>query len=299
MRSAGLWLAVLALGGGCRHEDPPFLFESRVELAPLTAKLRDAGGDPARILRPARLEDLAPLATGKRYKFVVSATGRLAIAPLAADAPSNPYVHPVLAGGEAVRTAGGIRVDRKGDALARVTLDQDSKAYCPSADSLHEASRALVALGVPADSVRVENREPECSDETGGNRPRYGPLMADVGRRFERLGRAARAGRYELAAFEVDEIGEVFEGDLPRAELPRESMGVNLAGVADAFVKTNLPELDRAVKAHDAAAMARAYALAADTCNGCHKTSGHSFVEIPRQMGDEVPRLTPVTPPAH
>ena len=32
--------------------------------------------------------------------------------------------------------------------------------------------------------------------------------MADVARRFELFGRAATAGRYELAAYQLDEIGE-------------------------------------------------------------------------------------------
>ena len=197
-----------------------------------------------------------------------------------------------------MRTAGGLRLDRQGESLVRVTVDQDSQAYCPTAASLREALVALDAIGVPAGDLRVENRPPDCSGGENANRPRYGPLMADVGRRFERLGRAARAGRYDLAAFEVDEIGEVFEDDLPKAELPRESMGVNLSGVVDAFVKTNLPELDRAVRAHDMTAVARAYANAAATCNGCHRASGHSFVEIPTSPGEEVPRLSPVKPAA-
>jgi len=57
---------------------------------------------------------------------VVRRGGTLAVAPL--DAPGNEYVHPVLGRGEAVLTAGNIRVDREGGKLARVTVDQDSKA---------------------------------------------------------------------------------------------------------------------------------------------------------------------------
>ena len=118
--------------------------------------------------------------------------------------------------------------------------------------------------------------------------------MAEVGTRFERLGRAAQAGRFELAEFERGEIEEIFEEDLPTAEPPRESAGVNLTGVAQAFAKTNLPDLKQAIQSRDPSAVRRAYALASETCNGCHRASGHAFVEIPGQPGQSVPRLDPL-----
>ena len=50
---------------------------------------------------------------------------------------------------------------------------------------------------------------------------RYGELMSEVGHRFETMGRAVKAHRYELAAFELDELQEIFEEDLPHAERPK------------------------------------------------------------------------------
>jgi len=117
--------------------------------------------------------------------------------------------------------------------------------------------------------------------------------MFEVGRRFERLGRAMEAHRFDLAAFDVGELGEVFAEDLPRAEPPRESAGVNLAGVVQAFAETNLPELRKAVEARDLAGFRAAYARAAETCNGCHRTSGHVFIEVPAVPGASVPKLDP------
>jgi hypothetical protein len=87
--------------------------------------------------------------------------------------------------------------------------------------------------------------------------------MAQVGSRFERMGRAARAERFELAKFERGELEEVFEEALPRAEAPRESAGVDLAGAAQAFTTTDLPELKAAIAAKSPAAIERAYASAA------------------------------------
>src|SRR5689334_4276667 len=80
----------------------------RVAYAPLVAKLKASGGAPDRVIRVKQVADLDRLESGRRYKFVVDANGQLAIAPLPADAPSNEYVHPILAAGGPVWTAGGI-----------------------------------------------------------------------------------------------------------------------------------------------------------------------------------------------
>jgi hypothetical protein len=291
-----LAVAALSLLAACSAERPPQpLFESRVAVDPLLARLKASGGDVGQILAPRAAADLDRLEPGKRYKFVVRRDERLAIAPLPADAAANEYVHPVLGLGAPVLTAGNIRVAREGRALATVTVDQDSKAYCPTGDSLSAALSELVRLGVPRDRLRVENRPPACvgAESAASEGPRYGALMAEVGTRFERLGRAAVARRYELAEFERGEMEEVFEEDLPRAEPPRESRGVNLTGVAQAFRETNLKELKSALDARDPAAFKAAYSRAAETCNGCHRASGHAFVEIPGVPGQPVPRLDP------
>ena len=165
MRPAIPALVALAVVPACSASRPvPALFDSRVPLEPLLAKLKASNGDQSRILRPHGVSDLAALESGKRYKFIVDRDGRLAIAPLPADAASNEYVHPVLGGGEPVRTAGGLRVERDGTVIRKVVVDQDSKSYCPTGDSLAGALTALSNLGVPADRLRVENRPPVCAD---------------------------------------------------------------------------------------------------------------------------------------
>ncbi|MEO7332118.1 MAG: hypothetical protein ABI193_26315 [Minicystis sp.] len=126
--------------------------------------------------------------------------------------------------------------------------------------------------------------------------PHYGTVMVELGHRFEVLGKAMNADRFELAEFEVGEMEEIFEDDLPHATPPREIKGVNLAGLADAFAKTNLPELQKATKGKDKAAFAAAFNRASETCNGCHKATGHSFIEIPNVPGVAVPKLDPLPP---
>jgi len=141
----------------------PAEFASRVAYEPLVAKLKASGGSLERVVHVKQAADLQRLESGRRYKFVVDARGQLAIAPLPADAPSNEYVHPILGGGAAVRTAGGIRVDRASGKIERVVIDQDSKSYCPTLDSLAEATRALTALGIPASAIKQESHPPQCA----------------------------------------------------------------------------------------------------------------------------------------
>ncbi len=142
----------------------PTLFSSRVAYRPLVDKLAKSGGSPDKIVHVARAADLGPLAAGRRYKFALDEAGRLTVAPLPADAPHNEYVHPILAGGKPVRTAGGITVERDArGAVTAVVLDEDSASYCPSFASLDAAAEALVAAGVPAAAVRKVDQKPTCA----------------------------------------------------------------------------------------------------------------------------------------
>lgn len=127
-------------------------------------------------------------------------------------------------------------------------------------------------------------------------KPRYGASMTEVGQRFELAGRAAAANRFELAAFEIGEISELFE-ELPRAEPPKEGPTEVLGPLADAFLKTHAPELRKAATAKDAAAFAGAFKNAAAACNECHRASGHGFVEIPAELGKAVPAMDPLPAP--
>jgi mono/diheme cytochrome c family protein len=117
--------------------------------------------------------------------------------------------------------------------------------------------------------------------------------MAEIGRRFELAGRAANAKRFELAAFEIGELEEAFDEDLPLAEYPKEGPTEALPTLAENFRKTNLPALKKALDAKDAAAFGVAFEQAATACNGCHTASQHAFLEIPTKPGGEVPKITP------
>ena len=124
----------------------------------------------------------------------------------------------------------------------------------------------------------------------------YGTAMADVARRFELLGRAATAGRFELAEYELGEIAEVFEETLPHAAPPREGHPEVLPKMASGFLETTVPDLGRALTARDRGQATAAFERTAMACNDCHQASGHGFIEVPVVAGRSIPDTDAVAP---
>jgi hypothetical protein len=113
--------------------------------------------------------------------------------------------------------------------------------------------------------------------------------MMEIGLRFERTGRAAIVGRWELAAYDVDELEEVFRGDLIPSSWT-EHAGV--ARLAHDFVTATLPALHSAVQRRDRQALEDAFTATARACNACHVAAGMSFIEISETIGQRAPVLT-------
>jgi cytochrome c553 len=126
--------------------------------------------------------------------------------------------------------------------------------------------------------------------------PGLGVVMVQVGHRFELAGRAAVANRFELAAFEAGELGELFENDVPRASLPKEGPTAQIPAMAKAFLESIPPELSKAATSKDPAAFAAAFEHAAATCNACHQSAEKGFIQVPSVPGRSVPVLDPLPP---
>jgi mono/diheme cytochrome c family protein len=124
-----------------------------------------------------------------------------------------------------------------------------------------------------------------------------GTVMVQVAQRFEVAGRAAKANRFALADFEAGEIGELFEIDVPGAELPKEGPTAHIPAMAKAFLEGNVPELKKAAAAGDRAAFAAAFQRAASVCNGCHQAAAKGFIVVPSEPGEAVPDLDPLPAP--
>lgn len=297
MTSSARMLAFVFAALSCRSsaasevdDDPRYL--CRVDVAPLRAALRAAGGDPARILRPTTAAGLLALTSGHRHKFVLNGHGMFVLAPLPADAAHNEYVHPILGDGAPVRGAGGMTVVHVDGRVTRVVLDAESFSYCTATESLRPSVRALQAMGIPAEAIVVEARPLACAG-AGAAPKRYGAVMVGVGRRFETLGRALAAGGWELADYEMEELAEDVD-ELPGAA-PPPSVRVDLVPTARAFPATYLAPLAAAVARRDAAAATAAYGVAAGGCYGCHQAAGKVGIMVSPTPGDGVPWITPST----
>jgi len=125
--------------------------------------------------------------------------------------------------------------------------------------------------------------------------PHFGDQMDGIGRRFERLGRAGLARRWQFARYEVEEIRESFE-DLEKAPVPEDLQTLDVPRLVKGLITTALPVLDSALVRQDSSAFDAAFRLTAQECNACHRSARRDFVQIPLEPGVPVPVLTPVSP---
>jgi cytochrome c556 len=114
--------------------------------------------------------------------------------------------------------------------------------------------------------------------------------MPELGRRFEVVGRAVKAQRYELAAYEAHEMQEVFDEDFPRADQPQEVKN-DLRPLGDSFGRRFIAPIVEAANAHNPDRLGSAYHAAADACNSCHQAAGKGFIEVPVEPGAACPRV--------
>jgi hypothetical protein len=149
---------------------------------------------------------------------------------------------------------------------------------------------SVSSLAVGASCTRSEPPpSPKPADAPG-----LGEVMVTVGRRFEMAGRAAVANRWELAAFEAGELGELFESDVPHAQLPKEGPTAQIPAMASAFLQSVPPDLQKAAEGKDRAKFAAAFERAAAQCNSCHVSAEKGFIQVPSVPGQSVPVVDPL-----
>jgi len=153
---------------------------------------------------------------------------------------------------------------------------------------------APAAQPAPAEASQPPRAAPPQDDAEEQAAPEhYGEAMSELGHRFALAGKAAKANRFELAAYEVGEMYEVIDDDLAHASPPREGDPKKVAALLEQLRGKRLPDLSRAAVQTDPTAFATSFAETARTCNACHEATKHAFLQIPEQPGREVPRLDP------
>jgi hypothetical protein len=156
------------------------------------------------------------------------------------------------------------------------------------------ALKAALAAGFAMTAAAVVSAQTP-TNEPPAFRPTLGDLMTMVVQpRHLKIGVAGQARNWEYLAYEAHELEETFEA-IERA-FPRyrnAAMGDLLKIVEDP-----LKELEKAIKARDAAAFDTAYAKLTAGCNACHASTDHRpiVIQVPRASSFPNQNLAPLKP---
>lgn len=116
--------------------------------------------------------------------------------------------------------------------------------------------------------------------------PGLGEYMTTIQLHAGKLWFAAKAANWDLAIYELHELEETMEAV---KKLKAEKNGVKISGVMDAVLRTQIAHLEETIKQKNPGEFQKAYDETLGACNGCHKESGHKFIQIIR------PTAPPVT----
>ncbi len=102
--------------------------------------------------------------------------------------------------------------------------------------------------------------------------PGLGTVMMEYSARWTNTYYAAKAGNWDLAAYQIKEAREIQE----TGETTRPKRAEALKTFEDAY----LTQIDAAIKAKDFAKFEAAFKTASTKgCNGCHNSQGFGFIE--------------------
>lgn len=116
--------------------------------------------------------------------------------------------------------------------------------------------------------------------------PGLAEYMTTIQLHAAKLWFAAKASHWELAAYELHELEETMETVI---KLNAEKNGVKISNIMDAVLKTQISQLEESIKRKSQTEFQRSYDETLSACNGCHRESGHRYIQIIR------PTAPPVT----
>jgi hypothetical protein len=109
--------------------------------------------------------------------------------------------------------------------------------------------------------------------------PGLGTVMIEYGNRYTNTYYAAKAGNWDLAAYQLKEALEIQE--VGEATRPGRAQALKL------FEDAYLGKLDAAIQAKDFGEFETAFNNGVKGCNGCHASQGFAFIEY--QLPDAAP----------
>jgi hypothetical protein len=134
----------------------------------------------------------------------------------------------------------------------------------------------VIALGV----VSACRRQPVVAYTPG-----LGEIMTLQQMRHTKLWLAGHAGNWDLAGYEIEELGEGFD-DVIAFHPTHKDSPVAPRDAIPRMITEPLAEVRAAVEKKDAAAFAQAYDTFTAACNSCHKATNFSFNVVGRPTGN-------------
>lgn len=118
--------------------------------------------------------------------------------------------------------------------------------------------------------------------------PGLGELMTFQQMRHTKLWLAGQAGNWELAAYELDELGEGFD-DIVTFHPTHKDAPVAPRDAIPRMIPQPLADLRAAVTAEDRAAFVQAYDALTTACNNCHQAMNFGFNRVQRPESNPYP----------
>jgi hypothetical protein len=126
--------------------------------------------------------------------------------------------------------------------------------------------------------------------------PGLGELMSLQQMRHVKLWLAGQAGNWELADYELDELGEGFD-DIVKFHPTHKDSPVAPREAIPRMVTQPLADTRGAISRKDAAAFAQAYDALTAACNNCHQATNFAFNRVQRPESNPFPNQAFAVPP--
>ena len=121
--------------------------------------------------------------------------------------------------------------------------------------------------------------------------PGLGELMTFQQMRHTKLWLAGQAGNWDLAAYELDELGEGFD-DIVKYHPTHKDSPVAPKDAIPRMITQPLADLRSAVTKKDSALFAQSYDGLTAACNNCHQATNFGFNRVQRPETNPYPNQT-------
>ena len=147
---------------------------------------------------------------------------------------------------------------------------------------------AVAALGVACGRSSPSPGTASSAPAPEAYAPGLGELMTFQQMRHTKLWLAGQARNWELAAYELDELGEGFD-DVVKFHPTHKDSPVAPKDAIPRMITQPLADLRDAVSKKDAAAFARNYDALTTACNNCHQATNFGFNRVQRPETNPYP----------